>query len=87
MKFSVGWDASTTDDIDLGWNASSPKHRESIVDALEVIEQLLRDHSLEVGESRSEQAVRVVIKPPLTVHFRVITSSRFVRVFAARVFR
>ena len=87
MKFSVGWDENATHDIDLGWNAAHPELREGIAAALEVIEQLLRDHPLEVGESRGEEVVRVVIKPPLTVHFRVIASSRFVRVFAARVFR
>jgi hypothetical protein len=77
MKFTVVWKPSAEAMLAHLWNTAPD--RNAVARASDVIDALLGRDPLDVGEGRSD-TMRVLIVPPLAVHFDVLEADCLVRV-------
>jgi plasmid stabilization system protein ParE len=77
MKFTVVWKPSAQAMLAHLWSTASD--RSAVARAADAIDVLLRRNPLDVGEERSENK-RILIVPPLAVHYRVLEADCLVRV-------
>ncbi|MEN1679134.1 MAG: hypothetical protein AAGJ46_06045 [Planctomycetota bacterium] len=87
MTFVVTWDAEITKDVDAAIAAADMDYAGQIAEAVEQLDDSLRQNALALGESRESGLVRVLTKLPLTIHFRITDRLHRVRVFALSIYR
>ena len=83
MSFTVVWKALAEEQLAEIWLAS--EDRNAVSRTARELEEQLRQRPLEVGESR-DGATRVVMQPPLAVHFDVFEDDRLVVVLSVKGF-
>ena len=83
MNFTVVWKPDAEDQLAQIW--LDAEHRDAVSAAANHIERALRTTPLTLGESRNEQT-RVVVVPPLAVHFEVRNEDRIVFVLTVHQF-
>lgn len=86
MSYVVVWETAATNEVDGVFEKLPPDERRMLVDALQVVNDRLRDDALHLGESRQAGLIRVHTELPMTVHFHVEDRLRRVRVITARVY-
>ena len=77
MNFTVVWVPSAEARLADLWNTAPDQ--QAVADAANLIDSLLGRDPLNQGESRSG-SFRVLIVPPLAVHYQVLEPDRLVRV-------
>lgn len=82
--FEVIWAPSTMDDLARIWMNADRSDRERITEAVSAIDQELKRHAAQAGESRDEDR-RIFFEPPLGINFHV--SEEHQTVVIARVWR
>ncbi|MEO1498383.1 MAG: hypothetical protein AAFV43_14660 [Planctomycetota bacterium] len=87
MSTPVVWEPGAVADIDTAWASLSESGRQRLEAAVEEINNALGSAAVQLGESRSDRLTRVLVRSPLTVHYRVVDRLGLVRVLAAQVHR
>jgi hypothetical protein len=77
MKYTVVWKPSAEAMLAHLWNTATDRH--AVTRAANQIDLWLQRDPLSQGESRSG-SVRVLVVPPLAVHFQVLELDRLVQV-------
>jgi hypothetical protein len=77
MNFTVVWKPSAEAMLAHLWNTAPDQN--AVARASDLIDDLLRRDPLRVGEQRSDQ-LRILIVPPLAVHYEVLEDDCIVRV-------
>lgn len=75
----VDWDEKAYDELADIWVSASPDERDVLGKIVEGLNRELEADPLDVGESR-QRNVRVVVRLPLTIWFRVSDDALLVRV-------
>jgi hypothetical protein len=78
--YRVMWGPENIDNISRVYDGLNDPDREQLMVAIESLDALLASEPMSVGESRDSPFVRVAIKRPLTVTFRVDDQERVVRI-------
>ena len=81
MSFTVIWRAAAEEELAELWLSAAD--RNAVSNAVDEIDAMLQRDPLTAGESRSGK-FRIVIVPPVAVHFRVREQSRKVSVVHIR---
>jgi len=79
MRFTVIWRSSAEQKLATIWNDADD--RQTITDAANAIDALLRTEPTEVGESRVAN-IRILTVAPLSVYYDVHDNDRLVAVWA-----
>jgi plasmid stabilization system protein ParE len=79
MTFTVVWRPEAEQALAAVWNSAAD--RQSVTDAADTIDLLLRTEPLEVGESRVVN-IRILTVSPLSVYYDVHEEDRLVAVWA-----
>ena len=84
MKFTVVWSRDAESDLGQSWIDADSRVRADITVAANFCDEMLATNAHRIGESRSGKR-RVVVIPPLVIHFEVIVDDRFARVLSIHV--
>lgn len=81
--FTVAWTPAALDDLTTAWTSAEPTVRRQINAAMTLLERHLRANADRLGESREDDANRVLIVEPMGIEFTVSVPDRMVTVFHA----
>ena len=81
--FTVAWTPAALDDLTTAWTSAEPTVRRQINAVMTLLERHLRANADRLGESREDDANRVLIVEPMGIEFTVSVPDRMVTVFHA----
>ena len=81
--FTVAWTPAALDDLTTAWTSAEPTVRRQINAAMTLLKRHLRANADRLGESREDDANRVLIVEPMGIEFTVSVPDRMVTVFHA----
>lgn len=77
--FEIRWNDEAEQELAGVWNSADSAIRKKLNFAIELFEEQLRNNPTDCGESR-ERDIRVFVKSPWAIYFRVHESRRTVHV-------
>jgi hypothetical protein len=82
--YEVEWDDDASRDIMEASAMLSPSEQQTVVSATILIDELLRENPLGIGESRDSSHKRVLFESPVVIEYHVNSRTGLVRVVAAQ---